>query len=113
MASSAPFTPDDRALFDRVARRVVELRMETPAILTLESLTPMSLVAGQAMVFFEPFVAALLRLPDYQRFAKLIQRREALPELCAAIERHADAAHAARRAEREARRAGSTHPPRH
>ena len=53
---------EDRALLERVAARVVELRMEVPAILTLETLSPMSLVAGQAMVFFEPFVAAMLRL---------------------------------------------------
>ncbi len=103
-SSSPAFTPEDLELLDRVARRVVELRMETPAILTLESMTPMSVVAGQAMVFFEPFVAALLRLPDYERFAKLVQRRETMPELSRRIEQRADEEHARRRAERDRRR---------
>jgi hypothetical protein len=78
--------------------------MEVPAILTIESATPLSVVAGQAMVFFEPFVAALLRLPDYRRFARLVERRDALAELTRRIEQRADAAHAERRAQAKARR---------
>jgi hypothetical protein len=105
MATSTPLAADDLALIDRVAARVVELRMEVPAILTLETATPVSVVAGQAMVFFEPFIAALLRLPDYRRFAKLIERRDALETLARRIESLADAAHAQRRADQAARRA--------
>ena len=91
-------TPEDRALLERVAARVVELRMEVPAILTLETAVPISVVAGQTLVFFEPFVAALLKLPDYRRFARLIERRDAIEALTATIERLA--------AERERRRKG-------
>jgi hypothetical protein len=107
-SDATTLTPEDRALLERVAGRVVELRMEVPAILTLETLTPMSLVAGQAMVFFEPFVAAMLRLPDYRRFAALIERRETLPLLVQLIEGRADAEHTRRRAERDARRRDAT-----
>ena len=56
------------------------------------------------MAKFERDQITLLRLTDYRRFTNLVQRREALAELTAMIERHADAAHAARRAERQARR---------
>ena len=107
---------EDRALLERVAARVIELRMEVPAILTLETLSPVSLVAGQAMVFFEPVVAAMLRLPDYRRFAALIERREVLPLLAHMIEARADEAHEARRQAKAARKAGSSHdaaPPHH
>jgi len=91
MASdAAALTAPDRELLERVAARIVELRLEVPAILTLESLKPVSVLTGQAMLFFEPFVAALLRLPDYRRFAALIERRDALEALLAAIERGAD-----------------------
>jgi hypothetical protein len=51
---------------------VVELRMEVPAILTLEGGKPLSLLAGQAMIFFEPFVQSLFSFPDYRRYAALI-----------------------------------------
>jgi len=98
-----PLAPEDLALLERVAARVVELRMDVPALLTLETMTPVSLLASQALVFFEPFVAAMLRLPDYRRFAALLERRETLEQLSHLIEAHADAAHAQRRAAAAAR----------
>jgi len=89
MAAEA-LTEDDRALLERLARRVVELRLETPALLTLETARPLSVLAGQAMLFFEPFAQALFRLPDYRRLAALVERREAMEALAAMIERAAD-----------------------
>ena len=81
---------DDRALLERLARRVVELRLETPALLTLETARPLSVLAGQAMLFFEPFAQALFRLPDYRRLAALVERRDALEALSTLIERATD-----------------------
>jgi hypothetical protein len=81
---------DDRALLERVAGRIVELRLEVPAILTLESARPLSMIAGQTMLFFEPLVLALLRFGDYRRFAKLVENRDALEWLTHRIERLAD-----------------------
>jgi hypothetical protein len=95
-AGAETLTPEDRALLERLADRIVELRLEVPAILTLESGRPLSLLA----IFFEPIVQALFRLGDYRRFSKLIESREALETLTTLIERRADAAHDARRAAR-------------
>jgi hypothetical protein len=82
--------PEDQALLERLARRVVELRLETPALLTLETARPLSVLAGQAMLFFEPFAQALFRLPHYRRVAALVERREALEALAGMIERATD-----------------------
>jgi hypothetical protein len=87
-------TPDEEALLERIARRVVELRLELPAILTLETVRPVSLLAGQAMTFFAPFVQGVLALPDYERCARLIERREAVAALVRRIEALADEARA-------------------
>jgi len=101
MASEAPaLAAEDLALLKRVAARVVELHLEVPAVLTLESVRPLSFVASQAMIFFQPLVLALLRFSDYQRFAALAERRDALEALIALIERRAEEARAARRAAR-------------
>ena len=89
MAAEA-LTDEDRALLERLARRVVELRLETPALLTLETARPLTVLAGQAMLFFEPFAQALFRLPDYRRVAALVERREAMEALSAMIERATD-----------------------
>ena len=81
---------EDLALLERLANRIAELRLETPALLTLETSRPLSVLAGQAMLFFEPFAQALFRLPDYSRIAALVERREALDALAGMIERAAD-----------------------
>jgi hypothetical protein len=98
-------TAEDEAVLTRVAVRIVELRMEVPAILTIEGGLPMSVVAGQTLHFFQPVVQAMFRLPDYQRFATLIERREALQYLMALIEARADDAHRERGEAARARRA--------
>lgn len=89
----------DEALLDRVAARVVELRLEVPAILALESGRPLSVVAGQAMLFFEPLVQTLFGLSEYRRYAALIQRRETIEDLIRRIESRAEAAREARRSQ--------------
>ena len=93
-----PWAPEDQALLERLARRVVELRLETPAILTLETARPLSVLAGQAMLFFEPFAQMLFRFDEYRRLAALIERRDALEALTRLIEEGADARERAARA---------------
>ena len=87
---AAELAPEDRALLERLAKRIADMRLETPAILTLESTRPLSVLAGQAMLFFEPFAQALFRFDDYRRLAALIERRDALEALTGMIERAAD-----------------------
>jgi hypothetical protein len=96
---------EDEAVLSRVAERIVELHMEVPAILTIEGSLPMSVVAGQTMHFFQPVVQALFRLPDYQRFASLVERREALSRLVTLIEARADTVHRERHEADRARKA--------
>lgn len=97
MAAEA-LAPEDAALLARLADRVVALRLETPALLTLESAQPVSLLAGQAMIFLEPLAQALFRFGDYRRLAGLLERREALASLADMIEARAEARERARRA---------------
>ena len=99
MASEAAvLTPDETRVLERLADRVVELKLEVPALLTLETARPLSLIAGQTMVFFEPLVQAMFRIADYRTYASLIERREALEVLARMIETRADDAHERRRA---------------
>ena len=94
-----------------MAERVVALRMTVPAILTLESVKPLSFVGSQALYFFEPMVRAFFAVPDYERFAALVERRDTLEALLVKIEQRDEAvrdeeraAKARRRAERDAAR---------
>jgi hypothetical protein len=74
--------------------------MTVPAIFFLESIKPLSFVGSQAMHFFEPMVRALFSVPEYDRLAFLMERRENLEALLVTIEREDTVA---RREEREAR----------
>jgi len=92
---------------------VVRYRMTVPAIFFLESMKPLSFVGSQAMVFFEPFVRALFSVPEYDRAAQLMERRENLEALLVKLEekdavarRDERDARARARAERKARSAG-------
>jgi len=100
----APLDPDAIALLDRVAGAIVERRLEVPAVLALESALPLSLVAGQALLFLEPFLAAILPAGDLRRFAKLIERREAVAALIERIETGAEAAQRERRERKQRER---------
>ena len=111
MACDAALPPEDLQLLDRLAARVVELRLEIPAILTLETGKPLSLIAGQTMVFFEPMVQAMFSFPDYRRFAALIERREVIEMLIRKIEQEADRVHTERRARRNPRKPPADAPP--
>jgi hypothetical protein len=73
-------------------------------VLALESALPLSLVAGQALLFLEPFLAAILPAGDLRRFAKLIERREAVAALIERIESGAEAAHRERRERKQRER---------
>lgn len=82
--------PEDEQLLLAVARRVAQYRMEVPAVLFLESVRPMNFVGSQAMVFFSPLVQAVFPMPQYERFAKLLEDRENLERLARMIETEAD-----------------------
>ena len=110
MGSEPVLTPEDRELLERLARRVVELRMDVPALLTLETARPLSVVASQTMVFFEPLVQSLFSFPHYRRFAALVERRDAIEHLMKAIETEADRVDQERRARRAAAKAAPPGP---
>ncbi len=74
--------------------------MTVPAILFLESVKPLSFVGSQALYFFEPMVRALFSVPEYERFAALVERRENIEVLLVKIETRDEND---RRAERERR----------
>ena len=87
--------------------------MTVPAILFLESVKPLSFVGSQALYFFEPMVRALFSVPEYERFAALIERRENIEALLVKIEvrdeleRRTEKERKAReRADRDAARSG-------
>ena len=77
-------------LIEKVAKKVVEWRLAVPAIVVLESAKPLSFVASQVLVFFEPIVQSLLSIKDYERFYEMLEDRRNIELLIQEIERQED-----------------------
>jgi hypothetical protein len=95
------FSAEDEALLTAIATRVVRMGMAAPAVFFLESVKPLSFVGSQALVFFEPMVRSVFHLAQYERFAHLMEDRDAIERLLEMIEALDEEA---REREREAKR---------
>ncbi len=74
-ATRADFTQEDAELLNKVAEKIVSMRMTVPAIFFLESSKPLAFLGGQLLIFLEPFIQTLFNFRQYQRFAFLMEDR--------------------------------------
>ncbi|MFP3904392.1 MAG: hypothetical protein ACLFWB_09145 [Armatimonadota bacterium] len=65
-----------REVLDRLADVLVRRSLATPAIFILEAGKPLSFVASQSMLFFEPFLEAFFPAGDYHIVAEALEDRE-------------------------------------
>ena len=91
----------DAALLDEAARRIAELRMAVPAMMFLESIAPMNLVTANMLHLLTPVLGIALSPALLERVARLLERRETIPDFV----RRIDAAEEARRQAAAAARA--------
>lgn len=80
-------TDSQRELLDKLADRVVQLRMTVPAILFLESVRPMNYIGSQVMVFFAPVVRGFFGLPEWDELRLVLERRESIAYFLDLIEK--------------------------
>ncbi len=74
----ASLSDRQRDLLNRLAGRIVQMRMSTPAILFLESVRPLNYVGSQVMVFFAPVVRGFFGLPEWDELRMVLERRESI-----------------------------------
>ena len=91
-------------LMQRLAEGVVARRMAPPAIFCLEASKPLSFIASQALIVFEPMIQAIFEFRDYRTFQKILEDRENVERLIRRIEDLEDDRIEAERAERRAAR---------
>ncbi|MEO0273203.1 MAG: hypothetical protein ABIM31_01785 [candidate division WOR-3 bacterium] len=79
----------ERELLDfieKLSDKIVSLKLTTIAIVTLESIKPLSFLTSQAMVFFEPFIKTFFTFKDYGKLYKILEDRKFLEMLITKIE---------------------------
>jgi hypothetical protein len=78
--------PEQREVAQKICREVVRRRMTTPALMMLELSRPLGYLGAQAMHFFAPIASVLVNPGQYEQFALLLERRDAIEYLCRQLE---------------------------
>jgi hypothetical protein len=89
--SCDPFSAEDHLLAERLAQFITRRALNSPCILILEMARPLNFVGSQLLTFIRPFATFLFSASEYDRFVRLLERRESVDLLVAKIsecERH-------------------------
>jgi hypothetical protein len=75
----------DRAI-ERIARIVVDRRLETPAVIFLEANRPLRFLVGQGLLMTLPVVGSFIAPADLESLARALDSEDSLDQLIARIE---------------------------
>ena len=81
-----PLASEDVGLMERVADVIVKRGMAAPATVFLESMGPMNFLGSQALHFLTPIIECAFNVKEVEQVARLLERRETIPQLIAIIE---------------------------
>ena len=85
-SAAGKYNDEEKALLDKLAKKVVHWKMTAPAIMALESVKPLNYIGSQTMVFFEPIIQTIFNLKDYDTIRQMLERRETIEMLLLRIE---------------------------
>jgi len=86
VSATAAFSAAEQALIDDAARRVVAARLAVPAMLFLETISPMNLLTASMLHALTPVLGLALPPRRLEELARLLERRESIPAFIAAID---------------------------
>jgi len=79
-------TEPQRLAVDSVVRFIDRFGMHVPAILTLESMRPLTFVGSQFMHLLTPSIGAFLTVTQWEAMAALLEERDGIEYLICQIE---------------------------
>ena len=74
-------------LLQRLARKIVDLRMTVPAIFFLEMHKPLNFIGSQVMVFFNPIVTTFFSVIEYEEVQNMLEKRQSIEYFIREIEK--------------------------
>ncbi len=80
--------PEQRALLEKVATWIVRRGLTAPAIIFLETGKPLNFLGSQLLIGFSPFIQAIFKGDEYQKFALIIEKDANVELLIELIEAH-------------------------
>ena len=88
--SRTDLSPQDLQLLQKVADAVVSRRLETPAVLLLESSEPLNFLSSQIVHGLRPFLDLVCAPAETERLAGILERRDAVARLVELIHAQLD-----------------------
>lgn len=79
---------EQRELLEKVATWIVRRGLTTPAILFLETGKPLNFLGSQLLIGFSPFIQAIFKGDEYQKFALILEKDANVELLIELIEAH-------------------------
>lgn len=73
-------------LIEKVSVFIVKRKMASPAIMTIESLRPLTRVGSQILYFLAPFAELIFNPKEYQEFALLLEKDDNIKLLLSRID---------------------------
>ena len=88
--AATPLSARDRQLLQKVADAIVRRRLETPAVLLLESSEPLNFLSSQIIHGLRPFLDLVCAPAETERLAGILERRDAVTRLVELIHAQLD-----------------------
>ena len=104
-ASSSGFDERERQLMREAAQAVVARRLAVPVMMALETLVPMNVLTASMLDVLAPAWKAALPASRIDAVARLLERRDALPEFVRLLDELESARRREQRQDRAARKA--------
>ena len=89
---STQLSPQDLQLLEKVANAIVSRRLDTPAVLLLESSEPLNFLSSQIIQGLRPFLDLVCAPAETERLACILERRDAVSRLVRLIHAQHDKA---------------------
>src|SRR4030042_47339 len=87
-------------LINKIAQKVVDMRLAPVAIVFLESSKPVTFLGNQFLIFMQPFYRALFSYNEYEEVTAMLEDRNNIEKLICEIERLEEARNERKRAEK-------------
>ena len=77
---------EKKALMEKLADKIIEKKLATPAIFLLETMKPLSFVGNQILVFLQPLINLFAEIKDYPKITELLEERENMEKMILLVE---------------------------
>ncbi|MBL51355.1 MAG: hypothetical protein CMG57_05300 [Candidatus Marinimicrobia bacterium] len=81
-----PIDKQDKLFLERIARKIHDSGLVTPAVFFLEMTKPLSLLGSHALVFFGPVINAFIQSENYYRSVQVFEEAANIEFLLQMIE---------------------------